>query len=120
MKDRSERVLGDFSPDNIANYKTLSRRFFANYGTEACLSKIKNYSRQIMFFIIMAVVVFCFVSLARVPYNKSKKSRLLGFVMSVKLPEKCPNTLSLRPVCQSVSAINLNLNYSCEDYPGGL
>ena len=51
---------GNFSPDNIANYKTLIRRFFADYGTEACLSKIKNYGRQIMFFIIMAVVVFLF------------------------------------------------------------
>ena len=31
------------------------------------------------------------------PYNKSKKSRLLDFVMSVMLPEKSPDTLSLRP-----------------------
>ena len=35
MKDRSERGFEHFSPDNIANYKNLSRRFFADYGTEA-------------------------------------------------------------------------------------
>ena len=97
MKDRSERVSWHFSPDNIANYKTLSRRFFADYGTEALFEQKKKYNWMIMFFIIKTVVLFYFASLARVPYNKSKKSRLLGFVMSVMLPEKCPDTLSLRP-----------------------
>ena len=42
MKDRSERVSWHFSPDNIANYKTLSRRFFADYGTEALFEQNKK------------------------------------------------------------------------------
>ena len=53
MKHRSERVSGDFSPDNIANYKTLSRRFFADYGTEALFEQNeKNQLRIIVFFTI--------------------------------------------------------------------
>ena len=99
MKNRSERVSGNFSPDNIANYKTLSCRFFADYGTEACLSKMKRIclGRIVLFTIKAKQILWNFVSLARVPYNQSKKSRLLGFVMSVMLPEKFPDTLSLRP-----------------------
>ena len=61
---------------------------------------------MIVFFTIKAVYLFPFVSLARVPYHQSKKSRLLGFVMSVMLPEKCPDTLLLRP---SNSSTNLYL-----------
>ena len=58
MKDRSEQVSGDFSPDNIANYKTLSRRFFADYGMEALFEQNKKYNWMIMFFIIKTVVLF--------------------------------------------------------------
>ena len=50
MKDRSERRTGHFSPDNIANYKTLSHRFFADYGTEALFEQNeKNQFRLIVF-----------------------------------------------------------------------
>ena len=53
MKDRSERGFEHFSPDNIANYKNLSRRFFADYGTEALFEQNeKNQLRLIVFFTI--------------------------------------------------------------------
>ena len=47
MKDRSERVLGDFSPDNIANYKTLSRGFFCRLWHGSLFEqKKKRHKRQ--------------------------------------------------------------------------
>ena len=66
MKHRSERVSGNFSPDNIANYKTLSRRFFADYGTLASSvkkfykSKFKkwNVSRETFHFLIINTILY--------------------------------------------------------------
>ena len=60
MKHRSERVSGDFSPDNIANYKTLSRRFFADYGTKALFEQNKKTIIDKIIFFIMVVIVFLF------------------------------------------------------------
>ena len=89
---------GDFSPDNIANYKTLIRRFFADYGTEALFEQNKKLQQTDNVLYYHGCCSFLFCEFGESGISSEQKIKALRFCYERNVARK----MSRYPLASSV------------------